>query len=82
MMSRVSVLAIACALALVTGCSSTPANFYTLTATAPPGATQSKLAVAVGPVTVPSTIDRPQIVVTHGRQPGIDRRVQSLGVAG
>jgi uncharacterized protein len=65
MMNRVSSLAIACAL-LATGCSSTPANFYTLTATAPSGSTQSKLAVAVGPVTVPSTIDRPQIVVSTG----------------
>jgi uncharacterized protein len=65
MMNRVSSLAIACAL-LVTGCSSAPVNFYTLTATAPPGTTQSKLTVAVGPVTVPSTIDRPQIVVSTG----------------
>jgi uncharacterized lipoprotein YmbA len=65
-MRRVSPLAIACALALVTGCASPPANFYTLTAAAPPGSSQSKLAVAVGPVTVPSTIDRPQIVVTTG----------------
>jgi len=65
-MSRVPPLAIASALALVTGCASPPANFYTLTATAAPGSTQSKLAVAVGPVTVPSTIDRPQIVVSTG----------------
>ncbi len=58
---------IACALAaLVTGCSSAPANFYTLNATATPGSTQSKLSVAVGPVSVPSTIDRPQIVVSAG----------------
>lgn len=65
-MSRASPLAIACALVLVAGCASSPANFYTLTATAPASSSQSKLAVAVGPVTVPSTIDRPQIVVTTG----------------
>lgn len=65
-MNRVSPLAIASALALVAGCASPPANFYTLTATAPAASSQSKLAVAVGPVTVPSTIDRPQIVVTTG----------------
>ncbi len=65
-MSRVSPLAIAAALALLAGCASPPANFYTLTATAEAGSSQSKLAVAVGPVTVPSTIDRPQIVVTTG----------------
>ena len=65
-MNRIPPLAIASLLALVTGCSSPPANFYTLSATAPPGSTHSKLAVAVGPVTVPSTIDRPQIVVSTG----------------
>jgi len=58
---------IACALGvLVTGCSSPPANFYTLSATAAPGPAPSKLGVAVGPVSVPSTIDRPQIVVSTG----------------
>src|SRR6266536_1950660 len=66
MMSRVPPFAIACALALVTACSSPPANFYTLSATAPPGSAQSKLSVAVGPISVPSTIDRPQIVVSTG----------------
>jgi uncharacterized lipoprotein YmbA len=66
-MSRPRVLAIACTLAaLVTGCASSPAQFYTLNATAAPGAAQSKLTVAVGPVSVPSTIDRPQIVVSTG----------------
>lgn len=66
-MRRVLPLAIACALAaVVIGCSSPPSNFYTLSATSPPSAAQSKLSVAVGPVTVPSTIDRPQIVVSTG----------------
>ena len=67
-MSRVPAFTIACALtaALVTGCSSPPAHFYTLSATAAPGSAQSKLSVAVGPVSVPATIDRPQIVVSTG----------------
>ena len=67
-MSRLPAFTIACALtaALVTGCSSPPAHFYTLSATAAPGSAQSKLSVAVGPVSVPATIDRPQIVVSTG----------------
>ena len=56
----------ACILAvLMAGCGSTPAaRFYTLTGTAT-GATASPKAVsvAVGPVTIPATVDRPQIVV-------------------
>jgi len=66
-MKRVPVFAIACALAvLAAGCASPPASFYTLTATAAPGSAPSKLTVAVGPVSVPATIDRPQIVVNTG----------------
>ncbi len=62
-----SAFVIACALGVLgTGCSSPPANFYTLSATAAPGPAPSKLSVAVGPVSVPSTIDRPQIVVSTG----------------
>ena len=49
------------------GCGSTPASrFYTLSA-APPAsrpAVASDLSVAVGPVSVPLTVDRPQMVVT------------------
>jgi uncharacterized lipoprotein YmbA len=67
-MSRLPAFTIACALtaALVMGCSSPPAHFYTLNATAAPGSAQSKLSVAVGPVSVPEMIDRPQIVVSTG----------------
>jgi len=67
MMRRASRFTMACAAAVVvTGCSSPPSNFYTLSATATPGPTPSKLSVAVGPISVPSTIDRPQIVVSTG----------------
>lgn len=67
-MSRLPAFAIACALAaaLATGCSSPASHFYTLSATAAPGSAQSKLTVAVGPVSVPASIDRPQIVVSTG----------------
>ncbi len=59
---------ILCALAaLAAGCgSSPPSHFYVLSATATPGAAPSRLAVAVGPVTVPAVVDRPEIVVSTG----------------
>jgi uncharacterized lipoprotein YmbA len=68
MMRRHAALATTCALAmLVTGCASTPASrFYTLSASPGPAATSSDLSVAVGPVTVPAAVDRPQIVVSTG----------------
>jgi uncharacterized lipoprotein YmbA len=57
--------AVAIALAtLATGCSSPPSSFYTLSAAAPAGTTTSRATVAVGPVLVPASVDRPQIVVT------------------
>jgi uncharacterized protein len=61
-------LASVCALAvLATGCGSTPpSRFYTLSAMGGPAATPSKLSVAVGPVSVPAVVDRPQIVVDIG----------------
>ncbi len=59
--------AIACVLAAgVAACASAPSHFYTLSAVAPQAAAQSKVAIAVGPVTIPPAIDRPQIVVTTG----------------
>jgi uncharacterized protein len=66
MMRRTAVLAIVCVSALAAGCMSSPARFYTLSATAAPGAATSRLSVAVGPVSVPSAVDRPQIVVSTG----------------
>ena len=63
----------ACAAALLVSlgtlgaCGSTPpSHFYTLSATAKPTAMPSSVAVAVGPVTLPAVVDRPQIVVTMG----------------
>ena len=61
-------LAIPCALViLAAGCASTPASrFYTLRAAPTPAATSSDLSVAVGPVSVPAVVVRPQIVVSTG----------------
>jgi uncharacterized protein len=65
MMNRLAAFAIVCTLAaLAAGCASSPARFYTLSATATPSAASSKLSVAVGPVSVPAAVDRPQIVVS------------------
>lgn len=55
------------ALVLVGGCSSTPpSRFYTLSAAATPVAPASELSAAVGPVSVPAQVDRPQFVVRTG----------------
>jgi uncharacterized lipoprotein YmbA len=52
---------------LAAGCgSSPPTRFYTLGALPGAAASPSALTVAVGPVTVPAAVDRPQIVVTTG----------------
>lgn len=57
----------AAALLLAGGCSSTPtSHFYTLSPAAVPAAAASSVTVAVGPVSVPAQVDRPQIVVSAG----------------
>lgn len=53
-------------LALLAGCASPPSHFYTLSAAAAPAAPASDLSVVVGPVSVPASVDRPEIVVTTG----------------
>ena len=68
-MRGLAVIAFGWALVIhVAGCASTPAaHFYTLSAaTTPAGATAPNLSVAVGPVSVPAAVDRPQIVVSTG----------------
>ena len=66
-MRHLAVIAIVAAAAFASGCgSSPPARFYTLSATATPATSPSTLFVAVGPVTVPSVVDRPEIVVSVG----------------
>ena len=67
-MHRFIILAVVCALtALVVGCSSSPpSRFYTLSAASGVAGTPSNVSVAVGPVSVPPIVDRPQIVVSMG----------------
>ena len=68
MISRRAALAIDCVLViLVAACASTPASrFYTLSAASSTAAPSSNFSIAVGPVSVPAVVDRPQIVVTLG----------------
>jgi uncharacterized lipoprotein YmbA len=55
------------AFVLAAGCSTPPpSRFYTLAPTATATSQQSSLVVAVGPVTVPSDVDRPEFVVSTG----------------
>jgi uncharacterized lipoprotein YmbA len=52
---------------LIAGCVLTPvARFYTLSASTNHAAAPSSLSVVVGPVSVPASVDRPQIVVSTG----------------
>jgi uncharacterized lipoprotein YmbA len=61
----VTVLAVWVAAMMGSGCSSSPpSRFYTLGAAASPAVSASGLSVAVGPVSVPAVVDRPEIVVT------------------
>jgi len=53
-------------IALLAGCASPDARFYTLRATTAPAALSVDVSVAVGPVSVPAAVDRAQIVVSAG----------------
>jgi hypothetical protein len=53
------------AMAALAGCSSPSPRFYTLNAVAPQSPATSKLSIAIAPVSIPSSVDRPQIVVTN-----------------
>ena len=63
-------LALAFAAVFAAGCASSPSRFYTLNATAAgDGKSEADYAVAVGPVTIPAEVDRPQYTtqVTRNR---------------
>ena len=69
MRRRIALAALTFALGLAAGCSTPPpSRFYTLAATATATATPSPstLVIAVGPVTIPSIVDRPEFVVSTG----------------
>jgi hypothetical protein len=66
---RIALVGLALGIGLAAGCgTSPPSRFYTLaaTATATATSTPSTLVIAVGPVTVPSIVDRPEFVVSTG----------------
>lgn len=66
-MRRLFAVALPCLFLMLVGCGTTPnPRFYALTGAAPPAASSSELSVAVGPVTIPAAVDRPQIVVNVG----------------
>ena len=67
MTRRIGSLVLATLLAALAACGSTPrSNFYGLSVVATPAAEGSYVSVQVGPVTVPASVDRPQIVVGAG----------------
>ena len=74
LVSRLSVITLGAVLLMLGGCTSTPSTtFYVLTPlpsadTAKPGAAAARgLVVGVGPVTLPTYLDRPQIVMRASR---------------
>jgi uncharacterized lipoprotein YmbA len=62
-MRRLAALTTLCTLAALAGCASPASRFYTLSAVPTPAAPSSDVSVTLGPVSVPATVDRPQIVV-------------------
>ncbi|WP_313951301.1 PqiC family protein [Accumulibacter sp.] len=63
-MRHLAAFAPAClVVAMVTACASAPSQFYVLTSTAAPAALVSSVSISVGPVSVPTVVDRPQIVL-------------------
>jgi uncharacterized protein len=55
---------ITCIAAAAAGCASAPSRFYTLNSTATAdGAPAANYAVAVGPVSIPALVDRPQFTI-------------------
>ncbi|HYB42151.1 MAG TPA: PqiC family protein [Candidatus Methylomirabilis sp.] len=67
-MRRLAALAMLCGIGpLAAGCGSTPAtHFYALSSAGVPASPSSTRSVAVGPVSVPAVVDRPQIAISTG----------------
>ena len=83
MTSKPVLLAALLAVATLSGCGTSPkSNFYTLGPEAVPAKTQTSYSVAIGAVTVPDMVDRPQIVIRAGANQVVisdfDRWVGSL----
>ena len=61
-------VSIASVTVLLAGCASAPSHFYTLNSTAKAdGSPEAQYAVAVGPVSIPAEVDRPQLTVQSGQ---------------
>jgi uncharacterized protein len=54
------------AMALASGCASPPSRFYTLSGATANATAAAGPSIAVGPVSIPAVVDRPEIVVTIG----------------
>jgi uncharacterized protein len=66
-MKKFTVVMILCALAVFTaGCASNSTQLYTLSPMAKPASEKSILTITVGPVSLPATVDRPQLVLSIG----------------
>lgn len=59
-------MTVVAALGLATACSTPVFQFYTLSAANVPAAPATNLVVALGPVTVPAVVDRPEMVISTG----------------
>lgn len=66
MTNHLAALTVLSCVLLEASCSSPRSHFYTLRATATPTTIASNLSIAVGPVSVPAVVDRPEIVVSTG----------------
>lgn len=63
-MRRLAAIAMPCLVVIfAVGCATPAARFYTLNPTPAPTGPSADYSVAVGPVTIPAVIDRPQFVV-------------------
>ncbi|HKA35154.1 MAG TPA: PqiC family protein [Candidatus Binatia bacterium] len=73
-MRRSAVLLVYGLAVFLAGCGSSPAtHYYTLGAAAEPVGRRSSVSVAVGPISIPAVVDRPQFVVsTAPNQIGLD----------
>ena len=66
-MRHLAAVTLSCLVLVLVGCGTTPnPRFYALSSVAPAAAPPAELSVAVGPVTIPADVDRPQIVNTVG----------------
>ena len=64
MRGLIAIVSVGVVVTFAAGCASPASRFYTLSATSTPAGASSDVSIAVGPVSVPAIVDRPEIVVT------------------